>query len=90
MLSKFLDKNPALGIFVMPLIGLVILGLGYDFYQKLLVMEQTGGSMRINRIVYLVYQIAGSNGVMVLFVLMALFFFYQGFAYFKKTRNPQA
>ena len=50
---------------------------------------KTGGQLKVNTFVYIAYQLGGIKLVMGFFILLALFFFYLGYTYFKKLGNTQ-
>jgi membrane protein implicated in regulation of membrane protease activity len=50
---------------------------------------KTGGQLKINSFVYVIYQLGGTKLVMVAFILFALFFFYLGYTYLRKIGNTQ-
>jgi len=52
-------------------------------------LEKTGGQLKVNTFVYIAYQLGGIKLVMGFFILLALFFFYLGYTYFKKLGNSQ-
>ena len=79
MLDNLLKKNPILGVIIYPLIGLGAIWL----------LEKTGGQIKINTFVYVIYQLGGTKLVMVAFILFALFFFYLGYTYLRKIGNTQ-
>ena len=89
MLDNLLKKNPVLGVIIYPLIGLVAIWLGYSYSQSLSQLEKTGGQLKVNTFVYIAYQLGGIKLVMGFFILLALFFFYLGYTYFKKLGNTQ-
>lgn len=51
--------------------------------------KKTGGQLKVNTFVYIAYQLGGIKLVMGFFILLALFFFYLGYTYFKKLGNTQ-
>lgn len=89
MLDNLLKKNLVLGVIIYPLIGLVAIWLGYSYSQSLSQLEKTGGQLKINTFVYVIYQLGGTKLVMVAFIFFALFFFYLGYTYLKKLGNSQ-
>lgn len=89
MLDKLLKKNPVLGVIIYPLMGLVAIWLGYSYTQSLSQLEKTGGQLKINTFVYVIYQLGGTKLVMVAFILFAFFFFYLGYTHLKKLGNTQ-
>lgn len=89
MLDNLLKKNPVLGVIIYPLIGLVAIWLGFSYSESLSQLEKTGGQLKINTFVYVIYQLGGTKLVMGFFILLALFFFYLGYTYLKKLRNSQ-
>ena len=85
MLDNLLKKNPILGVIIYPLLGLGAIWLGHYYSQSLSLLEKTGGQLKVNTFVYIAYQLGGIKLVMGFFILLALFFFYLGYTYFKKT-----
>ena len=83
MLDNLLKKNPVLGVIIYPLLGLGAIWLGHYYSQSLSLLEKTGGQLKVNTFVYIAYQLGG------FFILLALFFFYLGYTYFKKLGNTQ-
>ena len=74
-----LKKNPILGVIIYPLLGLT----------EPFAIGKTGGQLKINSFVYVIYQLGGTKLVMVAFILFALFFFYLGYTYLRKIGNTQ-
>ena len=89
MLDNLLKKNPVLGVIIYPLLGLGAIWLGHYYSQSLSLLEKTGGQLKVNTFVYIAYQLGGIKLVMGFFILLALFFFYLGYTYFKKLGNTQ-
>ena len=89
MLDNLLKKNPVLGVIIYSLIGLVAIWLGFSYSESLSQLEKTGGQLKINTFVYVIYQLGGTKLVMVAFILFALFFFYLGYTHLKKLGNTQ-
>lgn len=83
MLDNLLKKNPVLGVIIYPLLGLGAIWLGHYYSQSLSLLEKTGGQLKVNTFVYIAYQLGGIKLVMGFFILLALFFFYLGYTYFK-------
>lgn len=89
MLDNLLKKNPILGVIIYPLLGLGAIWLGHYYSQSLSLLEKTGGQLKINTFVYVIYQLGGTKLVMVAFILFVLFFFYLGYTYLRKIGNTQ-
>lgn len=89
MLDNLLKKNPVLGVILYPLLGLGAIWLGHYYSQRLSLLEKTGGQLKVNTFIYIAYQLGGTKLVMGFFILLALFFFYLGYTYFKKLGNTQ-
>lgn len=89
MLDNLLKKNPILGVIIYPLIGLVSIWLGFSYSQSLSQLEKTGGQLKINTFVYVIYQLGGTKLVMGAFILLDFFFFYLGYTYLRKIGNTQ-
>ena len=87
MLDNLLKKNPVLGVILYPLLGLGAIWLGHYYSQSLSLLEKTGGQIKVNTFVYIAYQLGGTKLVMGFFILLALFFFYLGYTYFKKYKR---
>ena len=83
MLDNLLKKNPILGVIIYPLLGLGAIWLGHYYSQSLSLLEKTGGQLKVNTFVYIAYQLGGIKLVMGFFILLALFFFYLGYTYFR-------
>ncbi|MGT2829633.1 hypothetical protein [Streptococcus hillyeri] len=66
------------------ILGIVFIGLGFWMRSDILLWEQTGGTRRLNAIIYAVYNIAGANGVLALLILVSLIFFYTAYQKFTK------
>lgn len=56
MLDNLLKKNPIMGVIIYPLIGLGAIWLGHYYSQRLSLLEKTGGQLKINTFVYVIYQ----------------------------------
>lgn len=89
MLDNLLKKNPILGVIIYPLIGLGAIWLGHYYSQRLSLLEKTGGQLKINTFVYVIYQLGGTKLVIGAFILFALFFFYLGYIYLKRLGHTQ-
>lgn len=89
MLDNLLKKNPILGVIIYPLLGLGAIWLGHYYSQSLSLLEKTGGQLKINTFVYVIYQLGGTKLVMGAFILLAFFFFYLGYTYLRKIGNTQ-
>ena len=89
MLDNLLKKNPILGVIIYPLLGLGAIWLGHYYSQSLSQLENTGGQLKINTFVYVIYQLGGTKLVIGAFILFALFFFYLGYTYLKRLGHTQ-
>lgn len=64
--------------------GILVLLVGAYFYYDLQNWEQVGGTRRINKFVLMVYDFAGKEGVLVIFILGALSLFYSAYKSFMR------
>ncbi|OOF44320.1 hypothetical protein BKK51_09080 [Rodentibacter trehalosifermentans] len=87
MSGGLIGKNPKVDMVASLIIGGVLLFLAYDFYGKLIALEQNGGSMKVNAIVYALYEMGGAVGAAGAFVAGALFFFYRSYRAFLKLKS---
>ena len=89
MLDNLLKKNPILVVIIYPLLGLGAIWLGHYYSQSLSQLEKTGGQLKINTFVYVIYQLGGTKLVIGAFILFALFFFYLDYTYLKRLGHTQ-
>lgn len=82
-----LPKNPKLAIILSILIGFGLLYAGYYFYQDLLELEMSGGTRRVQWMIYAVYEVAGAKGVWAAISVVGIGFFYHAYRLFKKLKG---
>ncbi len=82
-----LPENPKRAILVSIIAGCVIICGAFYIYQDILELEVTGGTRRVQWMIYLVYQALGAKGVLVAISSVGLFCFYHAYRLYRKLKG---
>ena len=85
--SSKLPKNPRFAIVASIILGLGLQYLGYYIYQDILQWEITGGTKRMQWIIYAVYEVLGAKGVWALISLGGIYLLYNAYNIYKKLKG---
>lgn len=68
-------------------IALLILGYGVWQYLELLKFEEVGGTIKLNRIVGLIYEFGGAISVLIASIILAIIMFFSGYSSYKNKQG---
>ena len=81
------SKNPLLPLLGSLVLAVGVLGFGIYYYLELVKWEKEGGTIKMNRLVSLLYDLGGSITVLLLFVGSALYLVYEGYSSYKNKKG---
>ena len=81
------SKNPLLPLLGSLVLAVGVLGFGIYYYLELVKWETEGGTIKMNRLVSLLYDLGGSITVLLLFVGSALYLAYAGYNSYKNKKG---
>lgn len=81
------DKKPLKPLIWSIVIALLILGYGVWQYLELLKFEEVGGTIKLNRIVGLIYEFGGAISVLIASIILAIIMFFSGYSSYKNKQG---
>ena len=81
------SKNPLLPLLGSLVLAVGVLGSGIQYYLVLVKWEKEGGTIKMIRLVCLLYDLGGSITVLLLFVGSALYLAYAGYNSYKNKKG---
>ena len=81
------SKNPLLPLLGSLVLAIGVLGFGIYYYLELVKWEKEGGTIKMNRLINLLYEMGGSITVLLLFVGSALYLVYEGYSSYKNKKG---
>ena len=81
------DKKPLKPLIWSIVIALLILGYGVWQYLELLKFEEVGGTIKLNRIVGLIYEFGGAISVLIASIILAIIMIFSGYSSYKNKQG---
>ncbi|MDO4881523.1 MAG: hypothetical protein Q3983_09600 [Capnocytophaga sp.] len=81
------DKKPITPLIWSIVIALLILGYGIYQYLELLKFEEVGGTIKLNRIISLIYEMGGAISVLITTIILAVIMFFSGYSSYKNKKG---